>query len=57
MDVRDKRDPSEKQLKGIDFVCRILNIEYDGKTTKDANEFLKKYREKAKEVASKKNGK
>ena len=51
IDMRERKEPSEKQGYAIDFIESVLNIEFKGKSMKDASEFISQYYDKAKEVS------
>lgn len=58
VDFREKKKPSERQLKGIDLIEKWLGIFFEGSTMKDASDFLELHLENAlKEIErSKKDG-
>lgn len=51
MDIREHREPSEKQEYAIDYIENVLEVEFTGKTMKEASQFISEYYDKAKEVS------
>ena len=45
-DIREFLEPTPKMVKGISFCESILGVEFQGKTMKEASEFLDKYLQK-----------
>ena len=52
IDMREHKEPSEKQEYAIDYIESVLDdVEFTGKTMKDASDFISKYYDKAKQVS------
>lgn len=54
VDIRERREPSEKMWFAIGFIEKVLNVKFEGNNQKQASEFISSYLDKAKKESGQK---